>query len=1273
MYKQISVALLFFSVILLPVIPVSADNPDDDDQLGYTEFSWVGTASTVELAGEWDWSNTIFMEENDGIWSTQVNLSEGMYCYKFVIDGEFTFDPSNPYRGYCNDIENSIIRVKDSNRPNFHSEIIDHQLIITFVPGVGGAGPNGVPSGLENAIWDPVNLTWSLNLTTLDDGKHSLKLEINDTDGNQAYDHLVPFWVGSQSEFSWEDSLIYMIMTDRFINGNTSNDGQPTGAAAGADWMGGDIEGVTQKIQSGYFADLGVNALWLTPFNTNAQGTGLAADGVHNVAAYHGYWPIEPRQVDPRLGTAEQLKEMVDVAHSAGIRVMMDYVVNHVHEDHTYYQDNPEWFNQGCICGTTDCDWTERRLDCQFTSYMPDVNWKIREASEQFIEDALWWLEEFDLDGARIDAVKHVDDLAATNLATRINERFETVGTDYYLKGETAMGWSGDNLADNQYQYDTINRYIGENSLDGQADFVLYHAVVDNVFTQGARNYQHLDYWTARSQDQYVPGSIMVPYVGSHDVPRLTSRADGGTGDAYNQWQEQGLPGQPGNDDAYQAALQAYGWLLTTPGAPLLYYGDEYGEYGAADPDNRHMYRDSSNWNERESGLFENISTLGKLRFESIALKQGTYSSKYATPDMLIYDMSHSNQNMSIILNRGTQTTYNGFSDSDLVRFGEATIASGIISIPANSVTVVELNPSTIQNEIPGCTDSAAINFDPAATEDDGSCQYPVEPVLGCTNSTATNYDPNATEDDGSCQYSVEPVLGCTNTTATNYDPNATEDDGSCEYPPVPVLGCTDNYALNYDSNATGDDGSCEFLISGGRFVSAEFPLFGTYSPHVTTGHEEIIQVRFNSDGSKYATIERNGINELQIRDTATKQLLANSTAGFDSEFTLSFVLDLDWSPDDQTVALLSHNGSINLYNAETGELTNQFQSPSLASGYSIHVDHAEIEFNPNGSIIAIAGLTHFVLVNSTSGDIMYNHSGSSIFSVSWHPSGNKLVFSGSGNLNFYDIEAQEIVSISNETDYISKVAYSPDGQMVVGCDLPNSRFGMFGSTTVFDEASGEVMWTKVTTPLCRDIAWSPDSSLIAIAYNSVPEHRDENGHPVFDYNGPYVDILVASNGSYFDQLDYICMSIYHCASITSLDWHPNSQSIIAGGNSNFGFTNPIGPSPNHIVGVVSSWYFDPSLEAIFGCMDEKSSNYNPLANASDYSCLSYYGTTQTDGSNNQYDSENGITPVNVDDLLDDSSRTQTEPIIQWIRNILFIAVCIGFVILLLGANRYKR
>jgi glycosidase len=859
MRNQVVVAILFLTVLLLPTVPVTADNPDIDYDDGQTVFTWSGTASTVELIGEWNWSETSSLTEQNGIWSTTIPIDEGLYCYKLIVDGEYIFDPANPYRGYCDDIENSVVRVKDSDRPNFASEIINQQLIVSFLPGTTGAGPDGNPSGLETAVWDEASMTWTLDIAGLSDGKHTLDLAINDTNGNVAYDHLVPFWTGPQSDFSWEDSLIYMIMTDRYINGNTSNDPSPTGAAAGADWMGGDIEGVTSKIQSGYFAELGVNVLWLTPFNTNAQGTGIAGDGVHDVAAYHGYWPVEPRQVDPRLGTADQLKTMVDAAHESGIRVMMDYVVNHVHQDHTYYQDNPEWFNQGCICGTTDCDWTDRRLDCQFTSYMPDVNWKIREASEQFIEDALWWLEEFDFDGARIDAVKHVEDLAITNLATRINERFETVGTDYYLKGETAMGWSGDNLADNQYQYDTINRYIGENSLDGQADFVLYHAVVDNVFTQGARDYQHLDYWTSRSQDQYVEGATMVPYVGSHDVPRIASRADTGTGDANNQWQEDGLPGQPGDESTYQAVLQAYGWLFTTPGAPLLYYGDEYGEYGGADPDNRHMYRDNTAWSQFEQSLFDEISQIGQLRAESIALKQGSYSTRYASPDLLIYDMSHAEQNMSIILNRGQAVTHQDFDSGDVIRFGEATISSAGINIPSNSVTIIELdaNPTIPQRE-PDSHCLIVNNFTMNAT-------YFINLDLTniCTkelhypgvNSSVDNNLVTGFSDYNEWFYMIFPetsynmswqlalnetipngtlitllfnatILNCgpegdwhdcpTSSLAHSFTVLWPSNETNSTSPPVepqPILGCTDDSALNYQNDATEDDGSCNYPV----------------------------------------------------------------------------------------------------------------------------------------------------------------------------------------------------------------------------------------------------------------------------------------------------------------------------------------------------------------------------------------------------------------------------------------------------------------------------
>ena len=371
---------------------------------------------------------------------------------------------------------------------------------------------------------------------------------------------------------------------------------------------------------------------------------------------------------------------------------------------------------------------------------MPDLDWKNRNASEQFIADALWWMEEYNLDGARIDAVKHVENLAVSNLVTQINERFETVGNDVYLKGETAMGWSGHSLEDNQAQYGAINDYMGPDGLDGQADFVLYHAVVDNVFVSGNENYQHLDYWTNRSQDQYTPGSLMVPYVGSHDVSRFTSRADTGTGDAYNQWAEDGLPGQPGDVSAYHAALQAYGWLLTTPGAPLLYYGDEYGEYGGADPDNRHMYRDASQWSEHEASLFENISELGQLRLSSIALRQGTYNTHLAMPNLLAYTMAHAEQTMTVVLNRGGPTQLTGFADNDTLRFGEGLLNDGTLSIPAHSVMVVEMNATVSSNASTNQTDD--------------------EPALGRTDPLAENYDPAATEDDNSCLYAPSPVQG---------------------------------------------------------------------------------------------------------------------------------------------------------------------------------------------------------------------------------------------------------------------------------------------------------------------------------------------------------------------------------------------------------------------------------------------------------------------------------------------------------------------------------
>lgn len=831
---------LMLSVTALPALSNGAQASEAGRSSGATTVTYTGSGESVQLVGEWNWNAPVNMTNQSGVWSAEVQLAEGLYCYKFIVDGAYIFDPNNPERVYCDDIENSLLRVDDHLRPHYTAQLTDAELLVTYHPGSTGAAHDGTPSALTGAVWDALTSTWHLDLSELTDGKHTLRIDGADVEGHLAYDLLVPFWVGPHASFVWDDALIYMVMTDRFVNGNQSNDGDLTNAADGADWLGGDFAGVTAMIESGYFADLGVNALWLTPFNTAANGTGKAADGVHDVAAYHGYWPVEARGIDPRLGTEEELHAMVEAAHAAGIRIMMDFVVNHVHEQHEYFQNHPDWFNTGCICGQANCDWTEHRLDCQFTAYMPDVNWRQRNASEQFIADALWWLETFDLDGARIDAVKHVENLAIANLVARINARFETVGTDLYLKGETAMGWSGHSLEDNQAQYGAINAYMGPNGLDGQADFVLYHAVVDNVFVSGNENYQHLDYWTNRSQDQYTPGSLMVPYVGSHDVSRLTSRADTGTGDAYNQWVEDGLPGQPGDVSAYNAALQAYGWLLTTPGAPLLYYGDEYGEFGGADPDNRHLYRNSSSWSDHERSLFENLSELGRLRADSVALRQGAYSTRLAMANVLVYNMTHAEQTVSVVLNRGAPTTIEGFALNDTVRFGDANLTNGSLAIGAHSVTVVELN---VEDAGPG--DNGTVN----------------QTVRGCTDPLATNHDPAATEDDGSCQYAPAPVDGCTDNQATNYDPAATVDDGSCTYPPTTVEGCMDGQAINFDPEATVDDGSCQYTPPDGNTTE------GNTTGNATNGTDDGQQGNNqSSNGTTNQTQNTNTTNEVEMQ-----------------------------------------------------------------------------------------------------------------------------------------------------------------------------------------------------------------------------------------------------------------------------------------------------------------------------------------------------------------------------------------------------------------------
>lgn len=634
-------------------------------------------AQSVSVAGEWnDFSvDADVMDKPGGAgeFTKSIEMKPGLWAYKLVHDKvDWRLDPTQVYRKYVGGVENSAVRVPDCSLPVLEAESSQvggssFAAAVRYFDGVekNGADLESVKAVLRhNGTESPVAVdstsgdadpVFNFSLNGLEPGKYTLVITASDKAGRVSEPLRLVFWVEPEP-FEWRDALIYMIMTDRFKNGDPSNDPAPTPGVsdARADFHGGDLEGVRQAIESGALDKLGVRAIWLTPFATNPDMGYLASDQKHLVSGYHGYWPIRAREVDPRLGGEAALRAMVTAAHKHGIRVLMDYVVNHVHQGHEYFLEHKEWFRTGCVCGTAGCDWTEHRLDCVFATYMPDVNYTVPEAAQQFVDDAIWWLDEFDLDGLRVDAVKHVEDVAIMNLSASVRREFEAAGTRYFLMGETAMGWTNPNdcgcnfdaqcsIDCNKSQYDTISQYIGDYKLDGQFDFVLYHAVPYRVFAYDEQGLAHADFWTKASLSTYPEGSVMTPYIGSHDTPRFVTLATyrgqdaaHDKGVAGNQWDN--VAGPPDTNEPYSRHGIALAWLLGLPGAPLLYYGDEYGQFGGADPGNREDWRsDPAALLPSEAVLLARTEMLGTARRSIEALRRGGYETIFATDNFLAF------------------------------------------------------------------------------------------------------------------------------------------------------------------------------------------------------------------------------------------------------------------------------------------------------------------------------------------------------------------------------------------------------------------------------------------------------------------------------------------------------------------------------------------------------------------------------------------------------------------------------------------------------------
>lgn len=440
--------------------------------------------------------------------------------------------------------------------------------------------------------------------------------------------------------------VLYSLMIDRFNNGDTSND-QPLNrpdVLPTVDFQGGDIKGITDKIQSGFFTDLGINTIWMTPVTQNPDDPwGLDKDPYTKFSAYHGYWPTNPTVLNPRFGTEEQLKELLNEAHKRNMNVIVDYVANHLHQSSHILKEHPDWATP---MYTSDGRlnvrlFDDERLTTWFDTFLPTLDLEKEEVREAMTDSALYWLRNYDFDGFRHDAAKHIHESYWRLLTKKI--RKEPKWNHIYQIGETYGS------------VELVRSYVKSGMLDGQFDFNVYHTAVKTFgFEEGDMRVLFNELY--KSLDNYGYHNLMGYISGNHDKPRFISVA-GGTVSLSENTKAAGRKRKitVGDTIAYDKLTLLEAFMLTIPGVPCIYQGDEYGVPGANDPDNRRMMKFDKYSTKEQQHLYK-VKALIKLRRSNLPLIYGDMLPLFCDKDVMAFARVYMGETLVVAYNRSGET-----------------------------------------------------------------------------------------------------------------------------------------------------------------------------------------------------------------------------------------------------------------------------------------------------------------------------------------------------------------------------------------------------------------------------------------------------------------------------------------------------------------------------------------------------------------------------------------------------------------------------------------
>ena len=511
----------------------------------------------------------------------------------------------------------------------------------------------------------------------------------------------------AEKEFVWEGANIYFLLTDRFNNGDTSNDinfnrTQETGKLRG--FEGGDIKGITKKIKEGYFTNLGINAIWMTPIVEQIHGG--TDEGTGLTYGYHGYWTKDWTNIDPNYGTKEDLKELVATAHKNGIRVLLDAVINHTGpvtaKDTVWPSD---WVRTAPQCSY---DNYEHTISCTLVKNLPDIKtesnqivalppqlvakWKAEGRYEQEIKELddffartghpraprfyiIKWLTdyitEFGIDGYRVDTVKHTEEFVWQELKQECDVAFAEYkknnsdkvldNNNFYLVGEV-YNYS----ISHGKSYDFGDKKV--NYFDKAFNSLINFELKWNVKQMAKKDIFHR--YDAILHNE-LKGYGILNYMTSHD-----------DGQPFDK--ERKMP--------YKTATM----LLLTPGTSQVYYGDESArDLTIDDTVGDATLRSFMNWNDiktkdetqkilhhwQKLGQFRaNHMSVGAGKYQLISEDNGLVFSRIRKEDKIIagINLSKGNKvlNVSSIFKNGD--TVNDFYSNQLieVKDGKVTLNS---------------------------------------------------------------------------------------------------------------------------------------------------------------------------------------------------------------------------------------------------------------------------------------------------------------------------------------------------------------------------------------------------------------------------------------------------------------------------------------------------------------------------------------------------------------------------------------------------------------------